>query len=298
VTIPKRIVDAHHHLWDLSANNYPWLMQQGVERFFGNPTPIQKDYLVADLVRDFGSLPVSKSVHVQVGVCPGDRLSETQWLQSVANVAGFPHAIIADIDLTAGNLKPVLAEHCKAGNFRGVRQIVGRSGTEDAKTGSGQLLSDPAFQAGLGILAASGLSFDLQLVPSQMEACASLLAHVPDLSVALCHAGSLADYSERGLAEWEHGLSKLAKHGQMLCKISGFGMFNHGWTTDSIQGPVLKAIDIFGTDRISFGSNFPVDKLYASYERVMGAYLDITSSFSGVERDAMFYDNAARFYRL
>ena len=84
----------------------------------------------------------------------------------------------------------------------------------------------------------------------------------------------------------------------MLCKISGFGMFNHDWQVDDIRDYVLHAIDIFGPQRIAFGSNFPVDGLHAVYGRVMGAYLQITDDFSDDERRAMFHDNAARFYRL
>ena len=67
----RRIVDAHHHLWDLEACDYPWLMAKGVTRFFGDPTPIQKNYLVSDLRRDAHHYQVDASVHIQVGVAPG-----------------------------------------------------------------------------------------------------------------------------------------------------------------------------------------------------------------------------------
>jgi predicted TIM-barrel fold metal-dependent hydrolase len=75
-------------------------------------------------------------------------------------------------------------------------------------------------------------------------------------------------------------------------------MFDHDWTARSIRDYVLRAIDIFGPDRIAVGSNFPVDKLTASYADTIGAYLDITSDFSAAERDAMFYGTAKAFYRL
>ena len=65
------IVDAHHHLWDLDAVRYPWLMARGVRRFFGDPTPIQKNYLVSDLRADAGDYVIDASVHTQVGVAPG-----------------------------------------------------------------------------------------------------------------------------------------------------------------------------------------------------------------------------------
>jgi len=46
------MIDAHHHLWDLSAAHYPWLMAKGVDRFFGDPTSIQRNYLLNEFRRD------------------------------------------------------------------------------------------------------------------------------------------------------------------------------------------------------------------------------------------------------
>jgi hypothetical protein len=80
----------------------------------------------------------------------------------------------------------------------GVRQIVGRSPEEDAKNGTNALIADPEFKAGLQSLASRGLSFDLQLIPELMEPMGKVLAQVPDLQVALCHAGSPYDRSSDG----------------------------------------------------------------------------------------------------
>lgn len=296
--IPARIIDAHHHLWDLSHCHYPWLMEHGVKRFFGDPAPIQKDYLAADFTTDHGELPIVKSVHVQVGAREEDALKETLWLQDVADEHGFPNAIIAFCDLTNADLEAQLDAHSQASDFRGVRQIVGRSAEEDAKTGTSALLAHPAFAGGLRQLAHRNLSFDLQLTPPLMADAADRFCAVPETPVALCHCGSLSDFSKDGLSFWKAGLKRMAEHENILCKISGFGMFDHDWNSESIRDHVLMTIDIFGTDRVAFGSNFPVDKLYASYDQIIGAYLTITENFSNAERDAMFHDNAAGFYRI
>ncbi len=73
-----QIVDAHHHLWNLNKIHYPWLMERGVIRFFGDPTPIQQDYLVGDYLDDVGDLPVTSSVHIQVGADSSDSVAETR----------------------------------------------------------------------------------------------------------------------------------------------------------------------------------------------------------------------------
>jgi len=295
---PERIVDAHHHLWDLAHCHYPWLMEKGVKRFFGDPTPIQRDYLVSDFRVDIGALPVVKSVHIQVGVTPQDAVKETAWLQATGEVHGLPSAIVAFTDMTAPDLGDQLDAHSQHERLRGIRQIVGRSAEEDRRTGTQGLLSDAAFLSGLRTLADRDLSFDLQLTPPLMAASADLLEQVPELHVALCHAGSPSDFSAGGLAEWRVGLERLASLPNLICKLSGFGMFQPDWTVDSIGPLVLTAIDIFGPERIAFGSNFPVDKLASDYGRVMGAYHEITVDFSEAEREQMFAGTAELFYRL
>ena len=296
--IPARIVDAHHHLWDLSHCHYPWLMERGVVRFFGDPAPIQRDYLVEDLRSDFGDLPIEKSVHIQVGVALEDSLKETRWLQSCADTSGLPNAIVAFADLTAPDFAEILDQHAQSSAFRGVRQIVGRSAEEDAKTGTNTLLGDPAFATGLQELARRDLSFDLQLTPPLMREAAKVFGAVEGLKVALCHAGSPSDFSEEGLAHWREGLVALADDPGALCKLSGFGKINHAWDVDHVRPLILTAIELFGPERIAFGSNFPVDKLYARYSRTMRAYLEVVQDFSEAEIAAMFADTAERFYRI
>ena len=130
----RKIVDAHHHLWDLDACNYPWLMAKGVRRFFGDPAPIQKNYLVQDLRHDARRFELEASVHVQVGVAPGDEVKETAWLQTVGDAEGLPSAIVAFCELDQPGAPAVIAEHMRYSRVRGVRQIIGRSDDEDAQT--------------------------------------------------------------------------------------------------------------------------------------------------------------------
>ncbi|NQY41551.1 MAG: amidohydrolase family protein [Henriciella sp.] len=295
---PAYIVDAHHHLWDLDKCRHTWLAEKGVVRFFGDPAPIQKNYHVPDLKSDFGTLPVRKSVHIQVGVQVDDSVNETAWLQSQAEAHGLPNAIIPFCDLTEPDVEARLAQHLAHSAVRGVRQIIGRSAEEDRKTGTSNLLSDSAFEHGLNVLAARGLSFDLQLTPPLMNACADLFSKVPDLNVALCHAGSLSAFDEASLEEWESGLRALAELPNLICKVSGFGMFNHNWARETIESHIHKVIEIFGPSRVAFGSNFPVDKLYASYEDTFGAYLSICERYDPSERDAMFRTVAEDFYQI
>lgn len=269
-----------------------------MKRFFGDPAPIQRNYLVEDLRADFAQLPVTKSVHVQVGVALEDSLKETQWLQCCNENNGLPSAIVGFADLVDSRLPYVLGEASECSALRGIRQIVGRSAEEDAKTGTNTLLGDPAFLEGLKELERRGLSFDLQLTPPLMLEAAKVFGKVDGLKIALCHAGSPSDFSHEGMAHWREGLAALAEVPGMICKLSGFGMFNHNWDIAHIRPLILTAIETFGPERIAFGSNFPVDKLYASYDCTMRAYLEVVQDFAPTEIDAMFAGNADQFYRI
>ena len=295
-----RIVDAHHHLWDLDKIHYPWLMSRGVTRFFGDPTPIQHDYLVNDFLDDVGDLPVTKSVHIQVGADISDSVRESRWLQSEAERTpqGMPSAIIAYCDLGAAGAAETLDAHAESRNLRGVRQIVGRSPNEKSKSRVALLLDSPIWRRNLACLPSRQLSFDLQLIPAQLLAVAEILAEMPDLKVALCHCGSPHDQSSAGLAFWREGLARLAKLPNVFCKLSGFCMFEQNWNAERVRNTALAAIDIFGVERCMFGSNFPVEKLYVSYQELYACYLDIIDNFSGAEKEALMAGTARQFYRL
>lgn len=294
----RRIVDAHHHLWDLGACDYPWLMARGVVRFFGDPAPIQKNYLVEDLRDDAGDYELDASVHVQVGVAEGAELEETGWLQELGDEHGLPSAIVAFCELGKTDATDQIAAQLAYSRVRGMRQIIGRSDAEDAVTGSGQLVDSPIWRENLELLGELGLSFDLQLTPGQVPGVVAALATAEDTQVALCHCGSPWDQTESGLESWRDGLRLLAELPNVYCKISGLGMFDHDWTVDSIRPIVESCIEIFGSERCMFGSNFPVDKLHRSYTQVWRAFEEITAGLSEQQQAQVFGDTARAFYGL
>ncbi len=294
-------VDAHHHFWDLQQCNYPWLMARGVQRFFGDPAPIQKNYLPADLLSESADWQPTKSVHVQVGAIEQHSLRESQWLQDQAekaNSPGLPSAIVAFADLTAADLDSQLDQQLKIPNVRGVRQIIGRHADEDRVTGSHALIRNPEFRAGLGLLAEKDLSFDLQLTAEQYEAAYELFAQLPKLRVAICHCASPWDQSPAGLAHWRESMRRFAELPNFYCKVSGLGMFRPHWELEDIRPLVEGVLELFGTERLMFSSNFPVDKLYMSYQRIWSAYDELTTNLSAAQRKCLFATNAERFYRI
>ena len=302
---PYVIYDAHHHFWNLDQVYYPWLATKGIVRFFGDPAPIQKNYLPSNLIADADYLQVKKSVHIQVGADDGQHLKEAQVVQRICEQHGLGNAIVAFAELESTDLNNQLDALQTVERVRGVRQIVGRSPEEDKQTGTGALIDNPSWLTGLQELSHRKLSFDLQLIPEQMQKVADVLAHAPDLNIALCHCGSpwyRENTNPKGWQTWRDGLAKLAENSNVFCKVSGLSMFDHNWTPATLKPIIDHVLACFGSERVMFGSNFPVDKLHTGYTRLWQAYLSILENheagFNTHQIQAMFANNCASFYRI
>ena len=293
-----RIVDAHHHLWDLAALPYPWLARPDPDAFIGDTTPLCRDYTIADFLADAEPFELVGSVHLQAEVAHDRSVDETLWLQRIADRHGRPDAIVAYADLTDPRLDAVLEGHARARNFRGIRQILNRHDDPRLRFVEHDYLADPRWHAGAAILARRGLSFDLQIYPQQMPAAAQAARRHPDLVFVLNHTGMPIDRTLDGITLWRDGMRALAACPNVAVKISGLGMTDHRWTIASLQPLVRETIETFGTRRCLFASNFPVDRLYSDYRTLWSAYETITADLSADERADLFERNARRVYRF
>lgn len=286
------MIDAHHHLWDLAAVHYPWLMAKGTPRFFGDPAPIQRDYLISEFRTDAAALGFRGSVHIQVGAENG--LEEARWVQMVADAhPDWPMKQVAFCDLTADTVKDDLDALQALPSVVGIRQIVGRAPGEDAKSGTNALLQNPNFDAGLAMMAERGLGFDLQLIPELIPAAAAVIKKHPELKVALCHAGSPYNRNPEGLAQWQKQLVMLAEQDQVFCKLSGLGMFQHAWQKEDFKPIIETCLELFGAARCMFGSNFPVDSLTSDYQHLAQTHLECVPEEAHAQ---VFEKTAAEFY--
>ena len=94
------------------------------------------------------------------------------------------------------------------------------------------------------------------------------------------------------------GIERLAELPNTVCKVSGLGMFNREWQADQLEPLIHRVIDTFSTQRVMFGSNFPVDKLYRSYETYWDCYFGALSRYCESEREQMLVSTASAFYRI
>lgn len=294
----RKIVDAHHHLWRLSDGyRYPWLQDKPAgEGMLGNLAPIVRDYLPADLRADAANYDIVATVHIEA--VPANPVDETKWLQATADRDGLPDAIVARVELARPDAEKVMAEHTGYRNLRGIRQIANWHPDGRYTFSDHDFLADPAWIAGYRLLRKYDLSFDMQIYAGQMESAAALARANPETLMILNHTGMPLLLGDADAGAWRSGMKRLAAEPNVVAKISGLGMVNHRWSEASICPFVLETIEIFGADRAMFGSNFPVDKLYSSFDALYGAFENIVASFSGAEQAMLFHDNALRVYRI
>ncbi len=290
------LIDPHHHLWDLTLYDYPWLAPRPA------PDPqasIRQSYLLDDFLADTRHQNLVKSVHVQAEVARHQSVAETAWLQSIADLHGFPHGIVAFAPLADDNVAAMLEAHAQYPNMRGIRQLLNwHQAPARSQCERPDYLTDGRWQAGYALLATHNLSYDLQAYPVQLPDAATLAGRFPQISMIVNHTGMPFERSADALQVWRTGMRLLAERPNTSVKISGLGMSDPHWTTDSLRPLVLETIDIFGVERCMFASNFPVDKIYGSFDTLFDAFKAITADFSESERRALFHDNAERIYRL
>ena len=291
-----KIIDPHIHLWDLSTGLYPQF-ETPTDSFIGNNKAIARSYLLDEFLDEAGSeLKIAGAVHVEA--FPTDPVAETKMIQAVNTTSPVPLAVVGAASLQDPALPMLLDRHCEVQEFRGVRQVVNLHADPFYTYVNTDFMADPAWRDGFAMLAGRDLSFDLQLYPHQIGLACEVLEHSAETRVAVNHAAMWMDRTPEGWRSWRDGLRRLAEWPNVSIKISGLGMFDHKWTTESIRPLIYEVLEAFGTKRSMFASNFPVDKLFSSYRTIWAAFQTCTDSLSGSEQQDLCFETARRFYRL
>jgi len=291
------IIDAHHHIWRLAQT--PWLNGPARPRIFGDYERLRRDYLPAAFAADARRCGVERSVYIQINVAAGDEIEEVQWVQAAADVHGYPHGIIGFADLASPKLGETLDAQSRCRNFRGIRQqLHWHENPAYRFAAHSHVMGDRAWRRGLAVLGERGLLFELQIFAAQMADAARLIAEFPRITFILLHAGMLEDASPKGWRSWRSGMRELAARPNVMVKLSGLGTFSHQCTVAQWQPIVRETVATFGAERCIFGSNFPIESLWTTYERIIAVMRECLAERSQSEQRAIFHDNAQRIYRL
>jgi predicted TIM-barrel fold metal-dependent hydrolase len=290
-------IDAHHHIWRRA--DQPWLEGPTVPRIFGAYDPIKRDYPIEEFLADIAETGVVKSVYVQTNWAPARAVEEVEWVQSVADQHGWPHAIVGFADLSGADAGATLTEQARFGLMRGIRQqLHWHENTQYRFAPRPDVMNDPAFRRNLARLQEHGWLFELQVFAGQMADGAALARAFPDIVFVLEHAGMLEDLSPAGRSAWRDGMRRLADCPNVHTKLSGLGTFVRRNDPDHIGAVVDETVGIFGPERCMWGSNFPIEKIWTNYRSILSAIRTALANRPEAERSAILHDNAKRIYRL
>ena len=199
------------------------------------------------------------------------------------------HYFIKDYiaEIRFANVPAVLDRHLQYKIVRGIRNF-----------GDGRYLVDPAWRRGFAELGPRNLVSCIDTRVELADDILSLARAFPETQICIDHCAIPMERTAAYFRKWRDAMTVMAKSPNVTMKISGLGMCDPLWTVESIRPYVLGSIEAFGTDRVVFGTNWPVDRMYSSYPDVINAYAAIISGFSKAEQTAMFAGNAERLFRI
>jgi L-fuconolactonase len=275
------------HLWDVTTHDwYPGLRQMadhlslpGLNTDFG---PDQYRIAVGP------DLAVTKFVHVSATTKPRAYLEEAAWIDRTAAQHGLDLVTIGTVDpsLGADAIRADLEQQARSPRFRGARVLYDFAADSDAA------------RTVLDWLTEHDYVFDLVAGPDAMPGWVDTLARYPELTVVLEHTGWPAGTDDDDRQAWDPAITAIAERTTALCKLSGLGMATLDLSEAALRPWMERAIELFGWDRVAFGSNMPIETMAGTYSQLVATVSAIVGTASADEQAAFYAGNAERTYRI
>lgn len=276
------IVDAHHHFWNPAWLPQAWMTEEhaSINRTFEPP----------DLLPLITACGVEKTVLVQSA---SDDRDTDYMFELVADVA-WVGAVTAwcrldDVDAARARLDALAAQP----KLRGIRHLI----HEEADP---HWLLRAEVQPALALLEERGLLLELPAVfPNHLGDVPELAHRFPELTFVVDHLGK-PPIGTPAMSTWQEQIERAAEHDNVIAKVSGLNtvVSSPDWEAADLEPAVRAALDAFGSERLMFGSDWPVALLNGSYDRVVGQTIESIRAAAGEDADAILGANAVRFYRL
>lgn len=270
-------IDAHQHFWSLARGDYGWLTPAlGV---------IHRDFGPADLAPLLAAHDTERTILVQAA--PTE--AETAYLLDIAAKTPFVAGVVGWTDFDAPDAVERIAALAVDPLLVGLRPMVQDIADDD-------WLARPELAPAFEAMTAKGLVFDALLKPRHIPAMLTVLERHPDLACVIDH-GAKPDLVTGDLAAWRDGMSALAAHPRLTCKLSGLVTeAGPDWTLETLRPVAAHLLTTFGPERLVFGSDWPVLTLRASYGQWVGAVEALLPNLTEAQRAAVFGDNAQELY--
>ena len=275
---PPLRIDAHQHFWLLANRAGQWPPPELAE--------IHRDFLpdqLEPLLRQHG---IGGSVLVQ----SLPTMSDTLFLLSLAERHAFVRAVVGWVDLKALNAEqqiPLLASHPK---MRGLRPML-----QDL---ADDWIDDPLLAPAIAAMQRHRLSMDALVLPRHLPALLRFAERYPDLPIVIDHAAK-PQIASAALEPWRASITRLAALPQVYCKLSGLVTEAAAdWQVAQLQPYAAHILEVFGAQRVIWGSDWPVVRLAGDYGRWLEATDVLLGDLDEIQRQQVMGLNAQRFYRL
>lgn len=270
-------IDAHQHFWSLARGDYGWLTPA-----LG---PIYRDFGPDDLASLLAAHGIERTILVQAA--PTE--AETAYLLDIAVKTPFVAGIVGWTDFDAPDVAERITTLAADPLLVGLRPMVQDIADDN-------WLARPALAPAFEAMAANGLVFDALLKPRHIPAMLTVLERHPNLACVIDH-GAKPDLITGDLAAWRDGMSALAEHPRLTCKLSGLVTeASSDWTLETLAPVVDHLLATFGPERLIFGSDWPVVTLRASYAQWIEAAEALLANLTEAQRIAVFGGNAQKLY--
>ena len=272
-------IDSHQHFWKFDPVRHAW-----IDSSMQN---IAKDFLPEDLKPLLETNLMDGCIAVQADQSE----TETEFLLKLAEENSFIKGVVGWVDLSAEDLSQRLEVFSKNPLFKGVRHVL-------QAEKEGFMLQDP-FLRGISELKNFSLTYDILIYPNQLEEARLLIEKNPDQPFVLDHLAK-PYIKQQKIKNWASDIKELAKYKNVYCKLSGMvteADWNH-WQFENFKKYLSVAFDTFGSDRLMFGSDWPVCLLAGSYEHVVKIIDLFIENLEQEEKNNIMGGNACNFYNL
>ncbi|NOU88238.1 amidohydrolase family protein [Paenibacillus sp. LMG 31460] len=276
------IIDAHQHYWKLARGDYAWLSPQA-------GAVLYRDYMPEQLKPDLKQNNVVGTVLVQAAAT----MEETEFMLEICKQEETVLGVVGWLDLEGADFEKHYLRFRADSHFVGIRPNLPI--VED-----GDWSRYPKLLCNLALLAEDGFPIDFLIGPSDLPRIVKLLDLVPKVSAVVDHL-AFPDISGKGIDSWTDGLNLIAQFEYTACKLSGLATGAGGmpWQAVDVAPYVERICKMFGSDRIIFGSDWPVCLQAGSFTEILEIAREaLPSSLTPSQRNAIFAGNAARIYRL
>jgi len=273
-------IDSHQHFWRYNPERDGWITDDMVA--------LRRDFLPDELLQNMRTNGIDRCIAVQVDQSE----AETHFLLSFAEQYPAIAGVVGWVNLLGNEVEERLAAFSKFPKLRGFRHVV-QSEPDD------RFLLRKDFLRGVSCLARHGFTYDILIYARHLPVANEFVQRFPAQKFVVDHLAK-PSIKVKEVDCWAREMRALAKHPNVYCKLSGLVTEADwkSWSAADLKPYLDVVFEAFGSDRLMFGSDWPVCLLAASYSQVKEVIESYTRDLSATEREKIFGLNAARFYGL